>query len=76
MKHANSQITQWHLALQPFKFKLVHRLGVHIVTADHGGLGCTAPRPKSEVGVWDRVWSVAQLQGRGGAVGSRCGVIS
>ena len=34
MKDANAQITRWYLALQPFKFKVVHRPGAQMVVAD------------------------------------------
>ena len=55
MKDTNARITRWYLALQPFNFKVVHRLGALMVVADFlsrpggGGLvvGRRAPRPKS-----------------------------
>ena len=54
MKDANARITRWYLALQPFKFKVIHRPGTQMVVADflsrlEGGsrLGRTVPRPKS-----------------------------
>lgn len=34
IKYANAWITQWYLALQPFKFKVVQRLGVQMAVAD------------------------------------------
>ncbi|XP_051556768.1 uncharacterized protein LOC127442632 [Myxocyprinus asiaticus] len=34
MKDTNAQITRWYLALQPFKFKVVHRPGVQMAVAD------------------------------------------
>ncbi len=34
MKDINARITRWYLALQPFKFKVVHRPGVQMVVAD------------------------------------------
>ncbi len=48
MKDTNARITRWYLALQPFKFKVVHRPGVQMAVADflsrNGGGGC---RPES-----------------------------
>ncbi len=35
MKDTNVRITRWYLALQPFKFKVVHRSGVQM--AEGGG---------------------------------------
>ncbi|XP_048020935.1 uncharacterized protein LOC125251877 [Megalobrama amblycephala] len=34
MKDTNARITRWYLALQPFKFKVVHRSGVRMAVAD------------------------------------------
>ncbi len=34
MKDTNARITRWYLALQPFKFKVVHRPGVPMAVAD------------------------------------------
>ncbi|KAM9752566.1 uncharacterized protein ACNS7B_009019 [Menidia menidia] len=34
MKDANARITRWYLALQPFKFRVVHRPGTQMVVAD------------------------------------------
>ncbi len=34
MKDTNARITRWYLALQPFKFKVVHRPGVQMAVAD------------------------------------------
>lgn len=34
MKDANARITPWYLALQPFKFRVVHGLGVQTVVDD------------------------------------------
>ena len=34
MKDTNARITRWYLALQPFKFKVVHRPGARMVVAD------------------------------------------
>ena len=34
MKDANARITRWYLALQPFKFKVIHRPGSQMVVAD------------------------------------------
>ncbi|XP_060774793.1 kynureninase isoform X2 [Neoarius graeffei] len=46
MKDANARITSWYLALQPFKFKVVHRPGAQMVMADflshQGGEGESA----------------------------------
>nr|XP_021328817.1 uncharacterized protein LOC110439023 [Danio rerio] len=55
MKDTNARITRWYLALQPFKFKVIHRPGVQMAVADFlsragGGraAGRTAPRPEDE----------------------------
>ncbi len=44
MKDTNARITHWYLALQPFKFKMVHRPGLQMAVADflsrNGGGGC------------------------------------
>ncbi|KAM9699281.1 uncharacterized protein ACNS7B_003496 isoform 1-T1 [Menidia menidia] len=50
MKDANARITRWYLALQPFKFRVVHRPGTQMVVADflsrsHGGGGGEWARP-------------------------------
>ncbi len=46
MKDTNARITRWYLALQPFKFKVVHRPGVQMAVADflsrNGGGGLQA----------------------------------
>ncbi len=46
MKDTNARITRWYLALQPFKFKVVHRPGVQMAVADflsrNGGGGAQA----------------------------------
>ncbi|XP_051580876.1 zinc finger protein with KRAB and SCAN domains 7-like [Myxocyprinus asiaticus] len=34
MKDTNARITRWYLALQPFKFKVVHRPGAQMAVAD------------------------------------------
>ncbi|XP_052434931.1 uncharacterized protein LOC127975148 [Carassius gibelio] len=34
MKDTNARITCWYLALQPFKFKVIHRPGVQMAVAD------------------------------------------
>ncbi len=48
MKDTNARITWWYLALQPFKFKVIHRLGVRMAVAMGGGAaGRRAPRPKT-----------------------------
>ncbi|XP_051561997.1 uncharacterized protein LOC127445759 [Myxocyprinus asiaticus] len=43
MKDTNARITRWYLALQPFKFKVVHRPGAQMAVADflsrNGGSG-------------------------------------
>ncbi|XP_067293458.1 uncharacterized protein [Pseudorasbora parva] len=59
MKDTNARITRWYLALQPFKFKVVHRPGAQMAVADflsrRGGgeeaAGRMAPRPESGGGV-------------------------
>ncbi len=44
MKDTNARITRWYLALQPFKFKVIHRPGTQMIVADflsrNGGGGC------------------------------------
>ncbi len=45
MKDTNARITRWYLALQPFKFKVIHRPGTQMTVADFlsrngGGGGC------------------------------------
>ncbi len=35
MKDTNARITRWYLALQPFKFKVIHRLGTQMTVADY-----------------------------------------
>ncbi len=53
MNDTNARITRWHLALQPFKFKVIHRPGVQMAVADFlsrnggGAAGRRAPRPES-----------------------------
>ncbi len=46
MKDTNARITRWYLALQPFKFKVIHRPGVQMAVADflswNGGGGLQA----------------------------------
>ncbi len=46
MKDTNARITRWYLALQPFKFKVVHRPGAQMAVADflsrNGGGGLQA----------------------------------
>ncbi len=34
MKDTNARITRWYLALQPFKFKVIHRPGTQMIVAD------------------------------------------
>ncbi len=56
MKDTNARITRWYLALQPFKFKVIHRPGVQMAVADflsrNGGGGC---RPEGSP-AWDGRW--------------------
>ncbi|XP_039550285.1 wiskott-Aldrich syndrome protein-like [Pimephales promelas] len=45
MKDVNARITRWYLALQPFKFRVIHRPGAQMAVADFlsrrgGGGGC------------------------------------
>ncbi len=54
MKDTNARITRWYLALQPFKFKVVHRPGVQMAVADFlsrngggGAAGRRAHRPET-----------------------------
>ncbi len=53
MKDTNARITPWYLALQPFKFKVVHRPGTqmtvaHFLSRNGGGAaGRRASRPES-----------------------------
>ncbi len=52
MKDTNTWITRWYLALQPFKFKVVHRPGMQMAVADFlsrngGAAGRRAPRPET-----------------------------
>ncbi len=54
MKDTNARITRWYLALQPFKFKVIHRPGTQMVVADFlsrngggGAAGRRASRPES-----------------------------
>lgn len=49
MKDAKAWITQWYLALQPFKFKGVHKSGEQTVVG-RGRLGQMAPWPMSVCG--------------------------
>ncbi|XP_039532215.1 uncharacterized protein LOC120482205 [Pimephales promelas] len=58
MKDTNARITRWYLALQPFKFQVVHRPGAQMAVADFlsrrgrgGAAGRTVPRPESGGGV-------------------------
>ncbi|KAL7888665.1 hypothetical protein AOLI_G00036390 [Acnodon oligacanthus] len=60
MKDSNSRITRWYLALQPFRFEVVHRPGAQMAVADFlsrpgGGersVGQTADRPGSGRGAY------------------------
>ncbi len=50
MKDTNARITRWYLALQPFKFKVIHRPGTQMIVADFlsrngGGGGLQAGGP-------------------------------
>ena len=80
MKDTNVRITRWYLALQPFKFKVIHRPGTQMVVADflsrlpeqegrELAVGRTAPRPKSGGGdMWGEggvAWRRLQAGGRG-----------
>ncbi len=54
MKDTNVWITRWYLALQPFKFKMIHRPGTQMTVADFlsrngkgGAAGRRASRPES-----------------------------
>ncbi|XP_056598991.1 uncharacterized protein LOC130417451 [Triplophysa dalaica] len=54
MKDTNARITRWYLALQPFKFQVIHRPGTQMAVADflsrRGGdeaTGRMGPRPES-----------------------------
>ncbi len=54
MKDTNARITRWYLALQPFKFKVIHRPGTQMTVADFlsrngggGAAGRRASRPES-----------------------------
>lgn len=60
MKDPNAGISRWVLALQPFKFKVGHRLGAQMVVANF----LSHPTGK--------VWFVAQLQGSSEPAGSGC----
>ncbi len=63
MKDTNVRITRWYLALQPFKFQVVHRPGVHMAVADFlsrnggGGGGLQA-------GLIDRLQNYTGIQGQ------------
>ncbi len=60
MKDTNARITHWYLALQPFKFKVIHRPGTQMIVADFlsrnggggggGAAGRRASRPESSGG--------------------------
>ncbi|XP_026003826.1 uncharacterized protein LOC113009615 [Astatotilapia calliptera] len=78
MKDANARITRWYLALQPFKFKVIHRPGAQMAVADflsrsRGGELARPDGSPASNGRWGCVaeaWPRAQLQGRSGAEGS------
>ncbi len=67
MKDTNARITCWYLALQPFKFKVIHRPGTQMTVADFlsrngGGGGCSPEGFPAWVGRWGYV-----ARGRGSA---------
>ncbi|CAM4612755.1 unnamed protein product [Leuciscus chuanchicus] len=80
MKDTNARITRWYLALQPFKFQVIHRPGAQMAVADflsrrRGGEAADrmAPRPESGGGgMWRGgrgfAKSVAGERGRSRAV--------
>ncbi len=60
MKDTNARITRWYLALQPFKFKVIHRPGTQMTVADFlfrnwGGGGCRPEGFPAWVGRWGYV---------------------
>ncbi len=60
MKDTNARITRWYLALQPFKFKVIHRPGTQMIVADFlsrngGGGGCRPEGFPAWVGRWGYV---------------------
>ncbi len=59
MKDTNARITRWYLALQPFKFKVIHRPGTQMTVADflsrNGGGGCRPGGFPAWVGRWGYV---------------------
>ncbi len=75
MKDTNARITRWYLALQPFKFKVVHRPGVQMAVADFlsrnggGAAGRRAHRPETGGGgMWRRGRGKAErAKGRAGS---------
>ncbi|CAM4608181.1 unnamed protein product [Leuciscus chuanchicus] len=83
MKDTNARITRWYLALQPFKFQVIHRPGAQMAVADflsrrRGGEAADrmAPRPESGGGgMWRGgrgfAKSVAGERGRSRAVTHR-----
>ncbi len=62
MKDTNARITRWYLALQPFKFKVIHRPGTQMTVADFlsrnggGAAGRRASRPESGGGGICYIW--------------------
>ncbi|XP_057201512.1 uncharacterized protein LOC130561305 [Triplophysa rosa] len=69
MKDTNTRITRWYLALQPFKFKVIHRPGAQMAVADFlsrrrgrgEAAGRRAPRPESGGGgMWQGVCDLAR----------------
>ncbi|XP_076743966.1 uncharacterized protein LOC143419988 [Maylandia zebra] len=73
MKDANARITRWYLALQPFKFKVIHRPGAQMAVADflsrsRGGVGSAGRLPGLERAVGVCGGGVAP----GAAAGEEC----
>ncbi len=60
MKDTNARITRWYLALQPFKFKVVHRPGAQMAVADflsrNGGGGAAGRRTHRPEGGGGGMW--------------------
>ncbi len=74
MKDTNARITRWYLALQPFKFKVVHRPGVPMAVADFSrnvlpAAGRRAHRPERGGGGMWRGWrgKAERAKGRAGS---------
>ncbi len=72
MKDTNARITRWYLALQPFKFKVIHRPGAQMAVADFlsrngggGAAGRRAPGLSRAVGVCgEGAWFSGVCSGR------------